>query len=101
MIPVKLRILDDCDDHITLFLGPIHIQQHESAQDASLHLAGPPLPFVFQLCCLSKEEVIPGVTDLVSMLIIMILITGDSCHGMSYAVPVIIIMDLIGNDARI
>ena len=66
-----------------------------------MSIAGPPLPFVFQLCCLSKEEVIPGVTDLVSMLIIMILITGDSCHGMSYALPVIIIMDLIGNDARI
>ena len=39
-----------------------------------MSIADPPLPFVFQLCCLSKEEVIPGVTDLVSMLIIMILI---------------------------
>lgn len=66
-----------------------------------MSIADPPLSLVFQFRCLSKEEVIPGVTDLVSMLIIMILITGDSCHGMSYAVPVIVIMNLIGNDARI
>ena len=66
-----------------------------------MSIADPPLLFVFQLRCPSKEEVIPSVTNLMSMHIIMILITGDSCHGMSYTVPVIVIMNLIGNDARI
>ena len=38
LIQVKLRVFNDFDDRITFFLGPIHIQQHETTQYTGFHL---------------------------------------------------------------